>query len=44
MRKPLKRRSFLKGTGVALALPMLEAMVPDCHASGVKQRPVKRFV
>ena len=44
MRIPLKRRSFLKGAGVTIALPMLEAMVPNSHASIVGQRPVKRFV
>jgi uncharacterized protein DUF1552 len=27
-RSPLSRRTFLRGTGVALALPMLEAMLP----------------
>jgi hypothetical protein len=44
MRAPLKRRSFLKGAGVAIALPMLEAMVPNSYASCSGQRPVKRFV
>jgi hypothetical protein len=28
-RQPISRRTFLRGTGVALSLPMLEAMVPS---------------
>ena len=32
-RKPLSRRTFLKGTGAAIALPMLDAMVPAMAAS-----------
>ena len=28
MFKPLSRRTFLRGTGVALGLPLLEAMLP----------------
>lgn len=28
LRRPLSRRSFLRGTGVALALPFLESMLP----------------
>lgn len=30
---PLSRRHLLRGAGVALALPLLEAMRPDCWAS-----------
>ncbi|MGY8640508.1 MAG: DUF1552 domain-containing protein [Verrucomicrobiales bacterium] len=41
MRSPLDRRHFLKGTGVAIALPMLEAMTPVGRAA---KQPVKRFV
>jgi hypothetical protein len=44
MRVPLKRRSFLKGAGVAIALPMLEAMAPVGRAAIQPARPVKRFV
>ncbi len=44
MRKPLKRRSFLKGTGVAIAIPMLEAMKVDSAATESKARKIKRFV
>lgn len=29
----LSRRTFLRGTGVALALPLLDAMAPACHAA-----------
>lgn len=32
-RTPLARRSWLRGAGVALALPMLEAMRPTCGAA-----------
>ncbi len=44
MRKPLKRRSFLKGSGVAIAIPMLEAMKVDSAATESKARKIKRFV
>ena len=44
MRSTLKRRSFLKGAGVAIAMPMLEAMVPPSYASTQTAKPVKRFV
>ena len=44
MRKPLDRRFFLKGAGVAIALPMLEAMAPAGRAAGARKKPVKRFV
>jgi len=43
MRTPLARRTFLRGSGVALALPMLEAMAPIGRAAA-KTKPVKRFV
>ncbi|HYG76576.1 MAG TPA: DUF1552 domain-containing protein [Planctomycetota bacterium] len=33
MMKPLDRRSFLKGAGFCLALPMLDAMVGRCSAA-----------
>ena len=36
------RRQFLKGAGVAIALPMLEAL-PSVQAAQKAQRPVKRF-
>ncbi|MEK6239746.1 MAG: DUF1552 domain-containing protein, partial [Planctomycetales bacterium] len=44
MRIPLKRRSFLQGAGVAIALPMLEAMTPLGRAATQVAKPVKRFV
>jgi|TARA_B110000263_G_scaffold75612_1_gene66076 hypothetical protein len=44
MRLPLERRSFLKGAGVAIAMPMLEAMVPPSCAAIQTAKPVKRFV
>src|SRR3954469_8126264 len=31
---PLSRRAFLRGTGVAMALPMLEAMTRSSRAQG----------
>ena len=37
------RRQFLKGAGVAIALPMLESL-PSVQAAQKAQRPVKRFV
>ena len=44
MRIPLARRTMLKGAGVAIALPMLEAMTPVGRAAGETKKPVKRFV
>ena len=44
MRTPLNRRTFLRGSGVAMALPMLEAMAPVGRAAAIHQKPVKRFV
>ncbi|MDH3584205.1 MAG: DUF1552 domain-containing protein [Phycisphaerae bacterium] len=46
MRKPLERRTFLKGAGVTIALPMLEAMAPVGRAAtkAAGGRSVKRFV
>lgn len=49
MRTPLNRRRFLKGAGVAIALPMLQAMVPAARAAAgtvatTARKPVKRFV
>ncbi|MCH2386963.1 MAG: DUF1552 domain-containing protein [Opitutales bacterium] len=41
--KSLSRRTFLKGTGAAMALPWLEAMSP-AFASSVAQQPPRRFV
>jgi len=44
MRTPLNRRRFLRGAGVAMALPMLEAMTPLGRAAARAARPTKRFV
>lgn len=45
MQTGLNRRTFLRGSGVALALPMLEAMNPRCRAATTGARmPVKRMV
>ena len=44
MRIPLKRRTFLRGAGVAIALPMLEAMAPLVKAVSESSMPIKRFV
>ena len=38
----LPRRTFLQGMGAAMALPLLEAMVPAFTASAASQ-PVRRF-
>jgi hypothetical protein len=44
MRKQLKRRSFLRGTGVAIALPLMEAMQSNAREASASQRKIKRFV
>ena len=48
MRTPLERRSFLRGAGVAIALPMLNAMAPVGRAAALAAtlaaKPTKRFV
>ena len=44
MREILNRRTFLRGSGVVIALPMLEAMTPRSEATLAKSKPVKRFV
>lgn len=44
MRTPLKRRTLLRGGGVVLALPMLEAMTPVGAAAERSSGPAKRFV
>jgi hypothetical protein len=43
-KKALPRRTFLRGVGVTVALPLLEAMVPALTASAqTPARPVRRF-
>ncbi len=41
---PLSRRTFLRGTGVSLALPFLEAMFPARAAAAAAALPPKRMV
>lgn len=36
--RPLPRRSFLRGAGVSLALPMLECMTPACASAATAPR------
>lgn len=43
MYRPLDRRTYLKGAGVAIALPMLEAMMPSARAAAAR-KPTKRIV
>ncbi|MEZ5394253.1 MAG: hypothetical protein R2724_15660 [Bryobacterales bacterium] len=40
-KKALPRRTFLRGIGASMALPLLDAMVPALSASGPK--PVRRL-
>jgi hypothetical protein len=43
-KKALPRRTFLRGTGVALALPLLDAMIPSFSASAANvAAPVRRL-
>ncbi len=42
-RGPLSRRTFLRGAGVALSLPMLDAMLP-AFGAGAAQAPPRRMV
>src|SRR5205085_6818529 len=37
----IPRRTFLKGVGTALALPMLDAMVPAFAAVPIARRPLR---
>jgi hypothetical protein len=44
-RKNLQRRTFLRGTGVAVALPLLDAMFPAMASrANAATAPIKRFV
>ena len=40
----LNRRSFLRGAGVAMALPLMESLTSPALAAAAKGKPVKRFV
>lgn len=39
LRKPLSRRTMLRGAGTTMALPFLEAMMPSARAADVSGRP-----
>ena len=39
LRKPLSRRTLLRGAGTTVALPFLEAMMPSARAADVAARP-----
>ena len=39
LRQPIERRAFLKGVGVGLALPFLEAMLPPLARAAAAERP-----
>lgn len=43
-KKALSRRTFLRGAGAALALPLLDAMVPALAAQSVKPAPRLGFI
>ena len=38
-RKVLDRRTVLRGLGTAMALPLMEAMLPNAHAAEISARP-----
>ena len=40
-KKAIQRRAFLKGTGAAIALPFLDAMVPALAATNSAARPFR---
>ena len=42
--KPMNRRTFLKGAGVAVSLPLLNAMHPSYAADSLNQPPKRRMV
>ena len=39
-KKHLPRRTFLRGAGCAIALPLLDAMIPGAHRA--RRRPLRR--
>lgn len=44
MTASISRRTFLRGAGVAIALPMLDAMLPRGLTAPDAAKPIKRFV
>ena len=43
-KKSLKRRTFLRGMGATVALPLLDAMVPALPAGALKPTPRLGFI
>ncbi|NNE37399.1 MAG: hypothetical protein HKN08_03760, partial [Gammaproteobacteria bacterium] len=39
--KSVPRRSFLRGVGATVALPLLDAMIPVFAATGANERPTR---
>jgi hypothetical protein len=44
MQKSVMRRTFLRGAGVAIALPIFESMLPRGYAATASGKPVKRMI
>jgi len=44
MNLPHSRRHFLRGAGIAIALPVLESLLPRAVAQAAARKPVRRFV
>lgn len=42
--KAISRRAFLRGAGVCLGLPLLEAMLPARASAAAASNPIRRFV
>ena len=42
-KKALPRRTFLRGAGAAIALPILDAMIPALAQSGSAAEPIRRI-
>src|SRR5258705_10680230 len=42
-KKALARRTFLRGAGVTLALPLLDAMIPALSRAATVAKPVRRL-
>lgn len=41
---PLSRRTFLKGSGIAIGLPLLDSMLPAVSRAGTSSAPPRRMV
>ena len=44
IKKPLERRTFIKGMGATMALPFLDAMVPALSAMTLRSTPRLGFI